>query len=208
MLRKKLILATHNLHKQKEMNSILSPLGILIVGLDEFYHIGDIEETGTTLLENAYIKAKTVYKLTGLPSIADDTGLEVDSLDGAPGVYSARYAGKNPTYQENCDKLLLKLKGYPKEKRVATFKTVIAFVDGEREHHAEGAVKGVIIDKYRGVDGFGYDPIFQPESHSQTYAEMNTEEKNRISHRFKALDKIKEFLVPYFKRKGENIDLK
>ena len=208
MLRKKLILATHNLHKQKEMNSILSPLGILIVGLDEFSHIGDIEETGTTLLENAYIKAKTVYKLTGLPSMADDTGLEVDSLDGAPGVYSARYAGKNPTYQENCDKLLLKLKGYPKEKRVATFKTVIAFVDGEREHHAEGVVKGVIVDKYRGVDGFGYDPIFQPESQSQTYAEMDTEEKNRISHRFKALDKIKEFLVPYFKRKGENIDLK
>jgi len=208
MLRKKLILATHNLHKQKEMNSILSPLGILIVGLDEFSHIGDIEETGTTLLENAYIKAKTVYKLTGLPSMADDTGLEVDSLDGAPGVYSARYAGKNPTYQENCDKLLLKLKGYPKEKRIATFKTVIAFVDGEREHHAEGVVKGVIVDKYRGVDGFGYDPIFQPESQSQTYAEMDTEEKNRISHRFKALDKIKEFLVPYFKRKGENIDLK
>ena len=208
MLRKKLILATHNLHKQKEMNSILSPLGILIVGLDEFSHIGDIEETGTTLLENAYIKARTVYKLTGLPSIADDTGLEVDSLDGAPGVYSARYAGKNPTYQENCDKLLLKLKGYPKEKRVATFKTVIAFVDGEREHHAEGIVKGVIVDKYRGVDGFGYDPIFQPESQSQTYAEMDTEEKNRMSHRFKALENIKEFLVMYFKRKGENIDLK
>ena len=208
MLRKKLILATHNLHKQKEMNSILSPLGILIVGLDEFSHIGDIEETGTTLLENAYIKARTVYKSTGLPSIADDTGLEVDSLDGAPGVYSARYAGKNPTYQENCDKLLLKLKGYPKEKRVATFKTVIAFVDGEREHHAEGVVKGVIVDKYRGFDGFGYDPIFQPEFQSQTYAEMDTEEKNRMSHRFKALDNIKEFLVQYFKRKGENIGLK
>ena len=208
MLRKKLVLATHNLHKQKEMNSILSPLEILIVGLDEFSHIGDIEETGTTLLENAYIKARTVNKLTELPSIADDTGLEVDSLNGSPGVYSARYAGKNPTYQENCDKLLLKLKGYPKEKRVATFKTVIAFVDGEREHHAEGVVKGVIVDKYRGVDGFGYDPIFQPESQSQTYAEMDTEEKNRISHRFKALDNIKEFLVSYFKRKGENIDLK
>tara|TARA_Y100000996_G_scaffold383418_1_gene339342 strand:+ start:247 stop:873 length:627 start_codon:yes stop_codon:yes gene_type:complete len=208
MLRKKLVLATHNLHKQKEMNSILSPLEILIVGLDEFSHIGDIEETGTTLLENAYIKARTVNKLTELPSIADDTGLEVDSLNGSPGVHSARYAGKNPTYQENCDKLLSKLKGYPKEKRVATFKTVIAFVDGEREHHAEGVVKGVIVDKYRGVDGFGYDPIFQPESQSQTYAEMDTEKKNRISHRFKALDKIKEFLVSYFRRKGENIDLK
>ena len=208
MLGNKLVLATHNLHKQKEMNSILSSLDVLIVGLDEFPQIGDIEETGTSLLENAYIKARAVYELTGLPSIADDTGLEVDSLGGAPGVYSARYAGETPTYQQNCNKLLLNLKGYSKEKRVASFKTVIAFIDGEMEHHAEGVVKGMIIEKYRGVGGFGYDPIFQPESQSLTYAEMETEEKNRISHRFKALDKIKEFLVPYFTRKGEGIDLK
>lgn len=208
MLRNKLVLATHNLNKQKEMNSILSSLGILIVGLDEFPQVGDIEETGTTLLENAYIKARTVYELTGLPSLADDTGLEIDSLDGAPGVYSARYAGKNPTYQDNCNKVLSKLKGYSSEKRVASFKTVIAFIDGEKEHHAEGVVKGMIVEKYRGTDGFGYDPIFQPESQNLTYAEMETEKKNRISHRFKALDKIKEFLVPYFIKKGEAIDLK
>ena len=209
MSRNKLVLATHNLHKKIEMNSILSPLGILIVGLDEFPQIGDIEETGTTLLENAFIKARTVYELTGLPSLADDTGLEVDSLDGAPGVYSARYAGKNnPTYQENCSKLLLNLKGYPNEKRVASFKTVIAFVDGEIEYSTEGVVKGLIVEKHRGIDGFGYDPIFQPESHDLTYAEMDADEKNRISHRFKALDKIKEFLIPYFNRKGGNIDLK
>ena len=208
MLRNKLVLATHNLHKKMEINSILSPLGILIVGLDEFPQIGDIEETGTTLLENAFIKARTVYELTGLPSLADDTGLEVDSLDGAPGVYSARYAGKNPTYQENCSKLLLNLKGYPNEKRVASFKTVIAFVDGEIEHSTEGVVKGLIVEKYRGVDGFGYDPIFQPESQNLTYAEMDADKKNRISHRYKALDKIKEFLTSYFYKKGVNIDLK
>jgi len=208
MLRNKLVLATHNLDKQKEMNSILSSLGILIVGLDEFPQIRDIEETGTTLLENAYIKARTIYELTGLPSLADDTGLEVDSLGGAPGVYSARYAGKNPSYEENCNKLILNLKGYPKEKRVASFKTVIAFVDGEMEHHTVGVVKGLILEKYKGVDGFGYDPIFQPEFQNLTYAEMDREEKNRISHRFKALDKIKEFLVSYMIRKGENIDLK
>ena len=207
MLRNKLVLATHNLHKKMEMNSILSSLGILIVGLDEFPQIGDIEETGTTLLENAFIKARTVYELTGLPSLADDTGLEVDSLDGAPGVYSARYAGEKPTYQENCSKLLLNLKGYPNEKRVASFKTVIAFVDGEIEHSTEGVVKGLIVEKYRGVDGFGYDPIFQPESQNLTYAEMDADKKNRISHRFKALDKIKEFLTSYFNRKGVNIDL-
>ena len=208
MLYNKLVLATHNLHKQKEMNSILLSLGIVIVGLDEFSHIGEIEETGTTLVENAYIKARAVHELTGLPSLADDTGLEVDSLGRSPGVYSARYAGQNPTYKENCDKLLLKLKGYPKEKRVASFKTVIAFIDGEVEHHAEGVVKGFIVEKYRGIDGFGYDPIFQPDSLNLTYAEMDADEKNRISHRFKALDKIKEFLIPYFNRKGGNIDLK
>ena len=208
MLRNKLVLATHNLHKKMEMNSILSSLGILIVGLDQFPQIGDIEETGSTLLENAFIKARTVYEFTGLPSLADDTGLEVDSLGGAPGVYSARYAGKNPTYQENCTKLLLNLKGYPKKKRTASFKTIIAFADGEIEHSTEGVVKGLIVEKHRGVDGFGYDPIFQPESQNLTYAEMDADEKNRISHRFKALDKIKEFLIPYFNNKGGNIDLK
>ena len=208
MLRNKLVLATHNLHKKMEMNSILSSLGILIVGLDQFPQIGDIEETGSTLLENAFIKAKTVYEFTGLPSLADDTGLEVDSLGGAPGVHSARYAGENPTYKENCNKLLLNLEGYPNEKRVASFKTIIAFVDGEMEHSTEGVVKGMIVEKHRGVDGFGYDPIFQPESQNLTYAEMDADEKNRISHRFKALDKIKEFLIPYFNRKGGNIDLK
>ena len=208
MLRNKLVLATHNLHKKMEMNSILSSLGILIVGLDQFPQIGDIEETGSTLLENAFIKARTVYKVTGLPSLADDTGLEVDSLGGAPGVYSARYAGKNPTYQENCTKLLLNLKGYPKKKRIASFKTVIAFADGKIEHSTEGVVKGLIVEEHRGADGFGYDPIFQPESQNLTYAEMDADEKNRISHRFKALDKIKEFLIPYFNRKGGNIDLK
>ena len=208
MSRNKIVLATHNLHKKMEINSILSSLGILIVGLDEFPQIGDIEETGTTLLENAFIKARTVFELTGLPSLADDTGLEVDSLGGAPGVYSARYAGKNPTFQENCTKLLLALKGYPNEKRVASFKTVIAFVDGEIEHSTEGVVNGLIVEKHRGVDGFGYDPIFQPESQNLTYAEMDADEKNRISHRFKALDKIKKFLTSYFYRKGVNIDLK
>ena len=100
------------------------------------------------------------------------------------------------------------MKGYPSEKRVASFKTVIAFVDGELEHSTEGVVKGLIVEKHRGVDGFGYDPIFQPETRNLTYAEMDADEKNRISHRFKALDKIKEFLVPYFSNKGGNIDLK
>ncbi len=206
MLYKKIVLATHNLHKQKEMNSILSSLGILIVGLDDFPQIGDIEETGSTLLENAFIKARTVHQLTGLPSIADDTGLEVDALHGAPGVYSARYAGQNPSFQENCEKLLSELKDSANQNRNAKFRTVIAFVDKKKEFQSEGVVKGVIVEKPRGVDGFGYDPIFQPNLYEITFAEMGMEEKNRISHRSKALEKMKEILVPYLE-KGEPIDI-
>jgi XTP/dITP diphosphohydrolase len=199
MLHKKIVLATHNLHKQKEMDSILSSLGILIVGLDDFPQIGDIEETGTTLLENAFIKAHAVHQLTGLPAIADDTGLEVDALDGAPGVYSARYAGRSPTFKENCDKLLFELKKCADQNRDAKFRTVIVFVDKEMKLQSEGVVKGVIVKKPRGIDGFGYDPIFKPNSYDSTFAEMEMEEKNRISHRAKALIKMKEILVPYLK---------
>ena len=201
MLKTKLVLATHNLHKQKEMNSILSSLDIHIVGLDEFPTVGNIEETGTTLIENAFIKARAVHNITGLASIADDTGLEVDALNGAPGVYSARYAGQNPTYEENCEKLLYSLKNFPDEKRVAKFRTIIAFVDGETEHYTEGVVKGLIINEYRGEDGFGYDSIFMPDSLGLTYAQMDTTLKNSISHRFKALKKMRTFLVTYFKKK-------
>ena len=201
MLEIKLVLATHNLHKQKEMNSILSSLKIHIVGLDEFPKIGDIEETGTTLIENAFIKARTVHKLTGLASIADDTGLEVDALNGAPGVYSARYAGENPTYEENCEKLLYSLRNFRGEKRIAKFRTVVAFVDRGKEHYTEGIVKGLIANEYIGEDGFGYDPIFMPDSLGLTYAQMNPIQKNSMSHRFKALKKMKTFLVQYFKKK-------
>ena len=199
MLEIKLVLATHNLHKQIEMNSILSSLNINMAGLDEFPQIGDIEETGTTLIENAFIKARTVHKLTGFASIADDTGLEVDALDGAPGVYSARYAGQNPTYKENCEKLLYSLRNFPEEKRTAKFRTVVAFVDRETEYYAEGIVKGSIINECRGEDGFGYDSIFMPDFLGLTYAQMDTIQKNSMSHRFKALKKMKTFLMPYFK---------
>ena len=142
MLRNKLVLATHNLHKQKEMNSILSSLGILIVGLDEFPQIGDIEETGTTLLENAYIKARTVSELTGLPSIADDTGLEIEVLGGAPGVYSARYAGEDCKAEDNMQKVLEKLEH--EDNRNARFRTVIALIINGEENLFEGECLGKI----------------------------------------------------------------
>ena len=202
--RRKLVLATHNSHKQQEMSALLSHLGIIIVGLDDFPQIGEIEETGTTLLENSLIKARTVHKITGLPALADDTGLEVDALDGAPGVYSARYAGNNPSYEDNINKLLFELKGLQLDNRNARFRTVISFVDDNEELLSEGVIEGVITLDSRGRDGFGYDPIFQPESYDCTFAEMEQDEKNLISHRARALEKMKKILEPYFD-KGEDI---
>ncbi len=200
----KLVLATHNIHKQEEMNALLADMGIVIVGLDAYPQIGDIEETGTTLIENSFIKARTVHELTGLPSLADDTGLEVDALDGAPGVYSARYAGKNPSFEDNMNKLLTELQGLPKDRRTARFRTIISFVDGSRELFSEGIVEGIITLDTKGEDGFGYDPIFQPEGQDLTFAEMTQNEKNKISHRGRALIKMRKLLEPYFK-KGVNI---
>ncbi len=196
----KLVLATHNSHKQREMNTILSHLGIIIVGLDDFPQIGDVEETGSTLLENSLIKARTVHKITGLPALADDTGLEVDALDGAPGVFSARYAGNDPSYEDNVNKLLFELQDLPLEKRSARFKTVISFVDGNAELLSEGFIQGIITLSSRGAKGFGYDPVFQPNSYDKTFAEMGQNEKNLISHRAIALEKMKKILEPYFKK--------
>ena len=199
-----LVLATHNVHKQEEMNALLADMGIVIVGLDAYPQIGDIEETGTTLIEISFIKARTVHELTGLPSLADDTGLEVDALDGAPGVYSARYAGKNPTFEDNVNKLLTQLQGLPIDRRTARFRTIISFVDGSRELFSEGIVEGIITLDTKGEDGFGYDPIFQPVGQDLTFAEMTQNEKNKISHRGRALIEMRKLLKPYFE-KGVNI---
>ena len=203
--RKTLVLATHNIHKQTEMNFILSSLGVTVIGLDQFPEIKSIEETGTTLIENALIKARTVHEITGLPSLADDTGLEVDALNGAPGVYSARYAGENATFDDNVNKMLIALNGIPYDKRRARFRTVLAFVDSNSELSEDGVIEGRIINEARGKDGFGYDPIFQPERYDITFAEMTSEEKNRISHRARALEKMKKILKTYFE-KGEFIE--
>ena len=202
--RKKLVLATHNIHKQKEMNALLGQMGITILGLDEYPQIGDIEESGTTLIENSFIKARTVHKVTGLPSLADDTGLEVDALDGAPGIYSARYAGEDATFNDNINKLLKELEGVPNEKRTARFRTVISFVDDSTELYSEGTVEGTITLDPKGNDGFGYDPIFLPRGHDLTFSEMDQMVKNEISHRGKALMKMKNLLQPHLE-KGDDI---
>ena len=200
--RRKLILATHNTHKQKEMNALLESPGVNIIGLNEYPQIGDIEETGTTLIENSFIKARAVYKLTGLPSLADDTGLEVDALDGAPGVYSARYAGEGASFMDNIEKLLRNLEGTSELNRIARFRTVVAFVDGSKELHSEGIVEGIITTDPKGSGGFGYDSIFLPRGSQSTFSEMTEMEKNKISHRAKALIKMKKLLELYFKEEN------
>ena len=191
----KIVLATHNHDKEIELKHSLRGLGVEICSLSEYPDIGEIEETGTTLLENSLLKAHTVYDRTGLPAIADDTGLEVDALDGAPGVYSARFAGADATYEDNLNKLLFSMEEVSEERRSARFRTVISFVDGNQELWTEGHIDGKIIDFPRGNAGFGYDPVFYIPQLEKTFAELSTEEKNKISHRGLALQKLRKILV-------------
>ena len=196
--RQKLVLATHNLDKRIEMKSLLSDLDLDIIGLDKFPDIDNIPENGATLLENALIKANTVYFKTGLPALSDDTGLEVDVLNGEPGIYSARFAGKNATYQDNLQKLLTVMSGIPLKNRTARFRTVIALVDNNTELWTEGTVEGLITMEERGEGGFGYDPVFEEIDTKKTFSEMTILEKNKISHRAKALKKMHKRLNTIF----------
>ena len=182
-----IILATHNRGKMKEMSSILAHLPVKLLTLDDFPQIGEIPETGETLKENAFIKAETVHQKTGLPALADDTGLEVDALDGAPGVHSSRYDGETATFEDNCRKMLQEMDGIPSEERTARFHTVIAFVSDSGNEWTEGMVEGRILEKKQGDGGFGYDPLFYYPPLKKTFAELNSEQKNNISHRGKAL---------------------
>lgn len=182
-----IVLATHNRGKMKEMSSILAHLPVKLLTLDDFPQIGEIPETGETLKENAFIKAETVHQKTGLPALADDTGLEVDALDGAPGVHSSRYDGETATFEDNCRKMLQEMDGIPSEERTARFHTVIAFVSDSGNEWTEGMVEGRILEKKQGDGGFGYDPLFYYPPLKKTFAELNSEQKNNISHRGKAL---------------------
>lgn len=182
-----IVLATHNRGKMKEMSSILAHLPVTLLTLDDFPQIGEIPETGETLKENAFIKAETVHQKTGLPALADDTGLEVDALDGAPGVHSSRYDGETATFEDNCRKMMQEMDGIPAEERTARFHTVIAFVSDSGNEWTEGMVEGRILEKKQGDGGFGYDPLFYYPPLKKTFAELNSEQKNNISHRGKAL---------------------
>ena len=173
-----------------ELQTLLRLSGCDVVCLDEVDlhgNIPEVEETGTSFEENAFLKARTIAKITGLPSVADDTGLEVDALGGAPGIFSARYAGESCTYEDNVKKLLSELSGIATDRRTARFITVAVYVDKETELSAEGVVEGVITEKPEGFGGFGYDPVFSVLDMKKTYAELSDEEKNRVSHRGKAI---------------------
>jgi len=201
--RQTLVLATHNPDKQAEMNAVLSDLDLDFIGLDQYPEIDDIPENGTTLLENALIKARAVHLKTGFPALADDTGLEIDALHGSPGVYSARFAGEDATYQDNVKKLLSVMAGVSKENRTARFRTVVALIDSDTELWTEGIIEGLITREQRGAGGFGYDPIFEAADTGKTFSEMSTSQKNEISHRARALKKMRKKLITVFEEKGE-----
>ncbi len=190
-----LVLATKNKDKIREIRNVLAGLPIEIKTFEDFDNFPDIEETGETLEENALLKAKGIAKATGCAALADDSGIEVDALGGAPGVYSSRYAGPGCTYDDNNRKLLKEMSGVPEEKRTARFRAVIAIAWNENDAEAvEGRVEGFIINEKRGRDGFGYDPVFYYPPAGKTFAEMTLEEKNKVSHRGKALIRAKELL--------------
>jgi len=202
----KIVLATHNQDKCAEMKEILGHMNLSFVTLKEFPEIGEIIEDGNTLMENALIKARIVYNITKLPSIADDTGLAVDALNGAPGIYSARFAGENCSYSDNINKLLIKMKKIPINQRSARFCTSIAYIDDKLELTTEGIVKGVITNVTKGIDGFGYDPVFYIPSLKKTYAEMSMNEKNQISHRGIAIRNMQKLLYSHLPKKFHNME--
>jgi XTP/dITP diphosphohydrolase len=192
---RELVLATHNRHKGEELAALLGDLGMTIRTLDEFPDAPDVIEDGDTCEANAIKKARAIAEFTGLPAVADDTGLEVDALGGRPGIYAARYAGEDATYEDNCQKLLRELMGVPRERRTARFLTVAALAlpsDGVRV--ARGTLDGVITEEASGTSGFGYDPVFLIPELGKTLAQLSADQKNTISHRAKAFMKMREIL--------------
>lgn len=191
-MRKKFVFATNNAHKLQEVTAILGER-IELLSMKDINCQTDIPETADTLEGNALLKARFIFENYQMDCFADDTGLEVEALNGAPGVYSARYAGDDHNSEANMKKLLRDMEGV--ENRKARFRTVFALIVDGKEHLFEGIVKGEIIKTRRGTSGFGYDPIFIPEGYTQTFAEMGNDLKNKISHRALATNKLCRFLM-------------
>lgn len=190
-----IVLATRNPDKGRELGALLGGLGIRIRTLADFPSAPEVVEDGTTCEANAIKKAREIARATGVPAVADDTGLEVDALGGRPGVYAARYAGEHATYEDNCRKLLLELAGVPRSKRTARFLTVaaIAFPSGD-VHVTQGSLEGLIAEQPLGDRGFGYDPVFLVPEFNRTLAQLTAEEKNRMSHRARAFVQMRVWL--------------
>lgn len=196
----RIVLATRNEDKIIEIREKFRGNGFELISLSEFPQAPEVEETGETLLENALLKAESAVKATGLPAIADDTGLFVDALNGDPGVRSSRYAGENVSYEDNRMLLLKNLNNVPETERTARFETIAVLV-AENEHFtAKGEVEGIITSEQRGTNGFGYDPIFQTMYSDKTFGELTQEEKNSFSHRGIAFQELLKILnAKYFK---------
>jgi XTP/dITP diphosphohydrolase len=195
----KIVLATGNPGKVREIQRILGELGVDVVPQSEF-GVGDADETGTSFVENALIKARHASLMTGLPAIADDSGLVVDALEGRPGVYSARYSGPDATDESNIDRLLQELRGVPDERRTAAFHCCAVYVspDDSTSLVAEGRWQGKILERRRGTAGFGYDPVFFDPECGRTAAELGPELKNARSHRGKALTALTDMLRQHY----------
>lgn len=191
---KKIFIASKNKGKINEIKSFLNPFGYEIFSLHDVHGIDDIPETGSTFEENALIKAKAVYDVVKIPVLSDDSGLLVDYLNGQPGVYSARYSGKNPTDEKNTALLLKNLSIAAEPERTAHFKCVIVLYDGLNERYFEGVCYGRISNEPRGNEGFGYDPVFIPDGYEKTFAELPADIKNKISHRGNALRSLVKFI--------------
>jgi|TARA_B100001540_G_scaffold308467_1_gene323198 XTP/dITP diphosphohydrolase len=192
-----LILATHNLDKCKELQASFNDTNVKVYTLKDFPEIDDIIEDGDTLEANAFIKSRTVFNKTGISTISDDTGLFISALNGDPGIFSARYSGENCSYMDNVNKVLTEMNNIDISLREATFKTVVTYVSKDLELVAEGSVKGIITKKPKGNKGFGYDPIFYVPELQKTFAEMDINEKQKISHRSRAIDKLQKLFREY-----------
>lgn len=193
---KTIVVASNNEHKISEIKDILKAFSFKIISMNEAGINIEVEETGTTFLENAYIKAKEIHTLLNNEDylvMSDDSGIEVDALGGAPGVYSARYAGEHGNSEKNNEKLLKELEGKPLNERTARFVCAIVLIGlGEEAIKVQGVVEGVVTTEIKGKDGFGYDPLFYVPEYNKTFAEMNSDEKNLVSHRGRALEMLVE----------------
>lgn len=190
----KLVIATRNLNKMKEIAEILDGAKVQLLSLSGFADIPEVIEDGNTFEENARKKASKIFEATGIPSLADDSGLEVDFLNGQPGVFSSRFAGEKATDDINNQKLLKLLESVPETQRTARFRCVMVYTDGVRETVIEGTCEGIILTAPRGKNGFGYDPLFYVPEFKKSFAELEMAVKNKISHRGRALAKFKKQL--------------